>query len=67
MKTTWITTSCRRCGARVEGAKHVLLCDGCLDARLVELERLRGRTPKWPGAGSWNGALAIGAVLGAAA
>jgi hypothetical protein len=67
MKTTSTTTSCDRCGTTVEGAKHVLLCDSCLDARLVELERMRRRPLKWPGAGSLNGALAIGAVLHAAA
>jgi hypothetical protein len=76
MKTTSITTRCRCCGAQVEEAMHVLLCDGCLDARLAELERTRGRPSRWSGtrgwyraalAGGWNGALADATRLRTAA
>jgi hypothetical protein len=38
MKTTPNTTSCQRCGTQVEDVMHVLLCDGCLHARLAHLE-----------------------------
>jgi hypothetical protein len=38
MKTIAITTSCQHCGRPVEDAMHLLLCDGCLDARLAQLE-----------------------------
>jgi NMD protein affecting ribosome stability and mRNA decay len=43
MKPIVITTSCHRCGRRVEQAMHVMLCDGCLDTRLTELERRPAR------------------------
>jgi hypothetical protein len=67
MTATSTTTSCDCCRAKVEGAKHVLLCDGCLDARLTELESMRSRPGRRRGAGVWNGALAVGAVLHVAA
>lgn len=39
MRTLAITTtSCHSCGRRVEDAMHVMLCDGCLDARLAQLK-----------------------------
>ena len=41
MKTASITTSCISCRDEVAGAKHVRLCDKCLDARLADLERTR--------------------------
>jgi hypothetical protein len=43
MTTIVITTSCHCCGRRVEDAMHVMLCDGCLDARLAELEPVPAR------------------------
>jgi hypothetical protein len=36
---TTTTTKCHCCGRRVEDVMHVLLCDGCLDARLARAER----------------------------
>jgi hypothetical protein len=30
------STSCHSCGRRVEDAMHLMLCDGCLDARLAQ-------------------------------
>jgi hypothetical protein len=44
MKTPTIPTSCQCCGRRVEDVMHVMLCDGCLDARLAQPER----TPRRP-------------------
>ena len=38
MKTTSITTSCISCREEVVVAKHLRLCDKCLDARLADLE-----------------------------
>jgi hypothetical protein len=43
MKTIAITTSCRHCGHQVEDAMHIMLCDGCLDTRLGQLERAFAR------------------------
>jgi hypothetical protein len=43
MKTIVITTSCHCCGRRVEDAMHVMLCDGCLDVRLAQLEPIPAR------------------------
>jgi hypothetical protein len=39
MTTTMTATSCRCCGRQVEDVMHVMLCDGCLDARLARSER----------------------------
>jgi len=39
MTTTTTATSCRCCGRQVEDVMHVMLCDGCLDARLARSER----------------------------
>jgi hypothetical protein len=39
MTTTAITASCRCCGRQVDDAMQLMLCDGCLDARLARLER----------------------------
>ena len=39
METIANTTSCRHCGRQVEDAMHLMLCDGCLDRRLAQLER----------------------------
>ena len=39
MKPTPITTSCRSCNNQVDGAMHVMLCDRCLEAHVVRLER----------------------------
>jgi hypothetical protein len=39
MTTIAMTPSCRCCGREVEDAMHVILCDGCLDARLARVER----------------------------
>jgi hypothetical protein len=44
MKTIAITASCRCCGREVEDPMQLMLCDGCLDARLARLER----TPPHP-------------------
>jgi hypothetical protein len=41
--TTPTTTSCHGCGAEVEGIVHVMLCDGCLDECLEQLERAPDR------------------------
>ena len=43
MNTIAITTSCRHCGRQVEDAMHIMLCDGCLDMRLGQLERAFAR------------------------
>jgi hypothetical protein len=48
MKTTSITTSCISCREEVAVAKHLSLCDKCLDARLVDLERTRRWSVRLP-------------------
>jgi hypothetical protein len=71
MTATATTTKCPGCGARVECAQHLSLCDGCLDARLAALERAGERPLKWTGTlrwpGGWRGALAVGDALRVAA
>jgi hypothetical protein len=47
MKATSTTTNCHSCGARVEGAQHLRICDGCLDARLAHLGRPLARPSRW--------------------
>jgi len=47
MKATSTPTKCHSCRARVEGAQHLPICDGCLDARLAQLERSPARPPRW--------------------
>jgi hypothetical protein len=72
MKATSTTTKCQSCGALVECAQHLCLCDSCLDARLAELERSLARPRRrpsallWPTAGmadGWRGALTAGEAL----
>jgi hypothetical protein len=46
MKATPIKSSCQSCGTQIAGVMHVLLCDGCLEARLAELEPMPGRTAR---------------------
>lgn len=48
MKTTSITTSCISCREEVVVAQHLRLCDKCLDARLVDLERTRRWSVRLP-------------------
>jgi hypothetical protein len=48
MKTTCITTSCISCREEFVVAKHLRLCDKCLDARLADLERTRRWSVRLP-------------------
>jgi len=48
MKTTSIAASCISCREEVVVAKHLRLCDKCLDARLADLERTRRWSVRLP-------------------
>lgn len=43
MKTIAISTSCHCCGRRVTNAMHLILCDGCLDRRIAQVEPMPAR------------------------
>ena len=54
MRTIAITARCRCCGRRVEDAMHLILCDGCLDARLARPEPAAARALSPNGAGGFG-------------